>query len=95
MNPPPIPTEAPPPPAPSKWQGILLRVCLIVFTIEVGAVLILLPWTRNWDQNYFRDWLPLSKSYWMEPSFRGAITGLGLVNLYIALLQVIRLFRRK
>lgn len=79
----------------SKWQGVLLRLCLIVFTIEVGAVLVLLPWTRNWDQNYFRDWLPQSSKYWMEPSFRGAITGVGLVNLYVALLQVVGLFRRK
>jgi hypothetical protein len=84
------PLEAVPP----KRQGRLLTVCFAIFSLEVGLFLVVFPWMDSWTINYFQGFSPSLESLWDEPSFKGLITGLGFVNIYIALLQVIRLFRR-
>lgn len=101
-EPPPItsgPGDASPSPvaevARPRWHLAILRLCLILFTTEIGIVLVAFPWMSNWESNYFRDFLPKGDSYWNAPSFKGAVTGLGLVNLYVALLQVAGMFRKR
>jgi hypothetical protein len=76
------------------WQRRLLRISLALFIFEIGAFLVVFPWTENWNLNYFQTVAPSLQDLWYQPSFRGAITGLGFVNIYIACLQVIHTFRR-
>jgi hypothetical protein len=76
------------------WQRRLLRISLALFTFEVGIFLVVFPWLDSWDQNYFQGLTPGLQDLWQNPSFRGALTGLGFVNIYIACLQVIHSFRR-
>jgi hypothetical protein len=76
------------------WQRRLLRISLALFTFEVGLFLVIFPWTENWDVNYFQGLTPGLQDFWQNPSFRGALTGLGFVNIYIACLQVVHSFRR-
>src|SRR5580693_4826634 len=77
----------------STWQRRLLRISLALFIFEVGAFLAIFPWTESWDLNYFQMVTPGLQDLWQQPSFRGALTGLGFVNIYIACLQVIQSFR--
>lgn len=72
----------------------LLRICFAIFTFEIGLFLAVFPWVETWSVNFFAGWFPLIENIWDEPYFRGAITGLGLVNIYIACAEVFRLFRR-
>jgi hypothetical protein len=72
----------------------LLRVCLAIFTFEIGLFLTIFPWVDIWSLNYFSGWLPTLEHFWDDPYFRGAITGLGLVNIYLACAEVVRIFRR-
>ena len=72
----------------------LLRLVFAIFTFEIGLFLVVFPWVDIWSVNYFSGWLPALENMWDEPYFRGAITGLGLVNIYIACAEVLRLFRR-
>lgn len=53
----------------------------MAFFLEVGLLLIVLPWSGFWDRNYFAAvWPPLAD--FLKNNFvRGAVTGLGLVNL--------------
>jgi hypothetical protein len=76
------------------WQRRLLRVSLALFTFEVGIFLVLFPWTESWNLNYFQGLSPSLQDLWQQPSFRGALTGLGFVNIYIACLQFAYSFRR-
>jgi hypothetical protein len=76
------------------WQRRLLRLSLALFTLEVGVFLVLFPWWGSWDLNYFQTLTPWLQDLWEQPSFRGAITGLGFVNIYIACLQFVHSFRR-
>ncbi len=80
--------------APKRWQGRVLTICFAVFAFEVGLFLVVFPWQDSWTLNYFQGISPAVENIWDEPSFRGFVTGLGFVNIYIGLLQVIRLFRR-
>ena len=77
------------------WQRRLLRISLALFTFEIGVFLIFFPWTTSWDVNYIQRLTPWLQSFWQEPSFKGAVTGLGFVNVYIACLQAVSSFRRK
>ncbi|HLH37925.1 MAG TPA: hypothetical protein VKX39_02155 [Bryobacteraceae bacterium] len=93
FSPPDVVSEEPPKAA-RKWQKRLLRICFVVFTFEIGLFLVIFPWMDDtWDLNYFNSVVPMLQSVWDDPYFRGALTGLGFVNIYIACQEVIRLFR--
>jgi len=72
----------------------LLRICFAIFTFEIGLFLTVFPWVDIWSLNFFSAWIPALENIWDERYFRGAITGLGLVNIYVACAEVLRLFRR-
>jgi hypothetical protein len=77
------------------WQSRLLSICFVIFTFEVGLFLVIVPWMdETWSLNTSQEILPALQPIWIDPYFRGAITGLGLVNIYIACAEVLRLFRR-
>ena len=77
------------------WQSRLLRICLAIFTFEIGLFLVVFPWMDDaWSINYVQKLIPALRDVWEDPYFRGALTGLGLVNIYISCLEIIRLFRR-
>ena len=87
-------TPVPADPVPARRQGRLLTVCFAIFAFEVGLFLVVVPWQDSWTLNYFQGVSPGVETLWDEPSFRGFVTGLGLVNIYIATLEIVRLFRR-
>ena len=96
----PEPASTPPTPVPSgEIRGPartprLLRLAFAVFTFEIGLFLTIFPWVDIWSLNYFAEWIPALENVWEDPYFRGAITGVGLVNIYVACTEVVRLFRR-
>ena len=82
-------------PKPRTWQRRLLGICFAIFAFEVGLFLVIFPWLDDtWDVNYFQTLIPALQNLWDDPYFRGAVTGLGFVNIYIACLEVVRLLRR-
>jgi hypothetical protein len=38
---------------------LFTRLLLVVYFLEVGLLLVLLPWFAFWDRNYFADAFPL------------------------------------
>jgi hypothetical protein len=69
----------------------LLRVVLLLLWLEVGLVLILVPWSEIWDVNYFLYQYPALGLFVKNPYLRGAISGLGVMNVFLAL----EAFRRR
>jgi hypothetical protein len=53
----------------------------VAFFLEVGLLLIVVPWSTFWDRNYFADMWPVVRAIVTNNFVRGAISGLGLVNL--------------
>lgn len=63
--------------------------------LEVGLLLILIPWSTFWDHNYFAETFPLVRDAITNNYVRGAISGLGLLNLYAALAELVDMFLRR
>lgn len=68
------------------------RLLYGAYFLEVGLLLIVLPWSGFWERNYFaQTWSELLP--FITNSFvRGGITGLGLVNLVAGVSQLAPLF---
>jgi hypothetical protein len=87
----PAPPSAPPSGAPSRWYHKLSAVLFATICLEIGCYLAIFPWTSS--ANDFGAFRPEWRQYWDNPYVRGGISGLGLVNLYIALAEIFRLRR--
>jgi hypothetical protein len=95
---PPTTTESVPGPVPVRrpaysWHHKMWAVLFITFCLEVGIFLVVYPWTPWWEGNYFSNLLPQFRLYWDNMYVRGAISGLGVVNLYISFVEALRLRR--
>ena len=61
-----------------------LRVVLSLDFFLLGVALILLPWLGYWEHNYFLVKYPGLIPYLLHPSVRGAVTGLGVLDVLMA-----------
>jgi hypothetical protein len=95
VTPEPALAETPAPEAEPRKPRRLPRAVLVLLAAGVGLFLVMFPWSDSWNLNYLQELIPGLQSYWDEPSLRGAVMGLGLVNLYIAAWQAVQLLRGK
>jgi hypothetical protein len=75
------------------WYHKLGIFLFIIVCFEVGAFLTVFPWTPQWDGNSVANLFPLLRNLWSSSYFRGAVSGVGLLNIYISLGEVSRLRR--
>ncbi len=71
------------------------RLLIIALLIELGLLLIVIPWSVYWERNYFAQLSPAVNTLVANNYVRGAITGLGAVNLFAALADLSALVRRR
>jgi hypothetical protein len=76
------------PPA-SLLRSRLWRILFCIVAVELGLFLVVYPWTDYWNLNSLPSYvvaiIPNFDDLWDDQSFRGAVTALGLVNLWIAI----------
>jgi hypothetical protein len=60
----------------------------VLSSLLVGLVLAVVPWTTYWDANYLLQPYPFLRHLLLSGFARGAVTGLGLVNILLALAEV-------
>lgn len=56
----------------------------IIYSIEVGVLLFLLPWLDLWEKNYFFQRFGSIGQLMNNLYVRGAISGLGILSIIIA-----------
>ena len=67
------------------WRRRLGIVLYVIFSVELGIVLVLLPWKDVWTNNSFFASYP-GLRLWLNHDFvRGAVSGLGLLNIWIGI----------
>ncbi len=77
----------------------LTVVLFVLVCLMVGSLLVLMPWTNlgipgDWTDNYFLNFVvdktgfETIKTVVASGWFRGAITGLGVFNLFIAFWEI-------
>ena len=63
----------------------MAQLLSILSSLLVGLVLIVAPWTSLWDSNWLLQPHPAMRDVLLNAFTRGAVSGLGLVNVLIAL----------
>jgi hypothetical protein len=64
----------------------------VAYFLEVGFLLVFVPWSPFWDRNYFADLIP-AVGWAMKNTFvRGGVSGLGLVNIVAGLAELFSMF---
>jgi hypothetical protein len=85
--------EEPAEPPKISWFHRLASLLFIIVCFEVGVFLLVFPWMDYWNNNSIAGFAPGVRAIWESSYFRGALSGLGLVNIYISLGEVLRLRR--
>jgi hypothetical protein len=75
------------------WYHKMSAVLFITFCMEIGLFLLIFPWTGYWDTNFFSALIPDWRQYWDNMYVRGAISGFGVLDLYIGFVEILRLRR--
>jgi hypothetical protein len=74
----------------TRWHLRVLGFCLVIFAFELGLFLLVFPWLRSWDLSWIPVHSPKFADFWVSRYFRGALSGLGLLNVYIAIAEFVR-----
>jgi len=90
---PPPPTEIPtallnpgeeaPPPAFPLWMHRISVFLFVLISAVAGVLLIILPWTPEWTDNYLLLSFPSLRPVVANGFFRGICSGLGLLDIWI------------
>jgi hypothetical protein len=63
-------------------------------SLLVGIILVVAPWTALWDTNYLLNPYPALRAFVLNAFTRGTVTGLGLVNIVLAIWEARQHFAR-
>ena len=72
------------------WIDRLGLVIRVVFYIELGMLLAVLPWTRLWTENSLLLAYPQLRDFLQMNFVRGAVTGIGLVDIWIGVWEAVQ-----
>jgi hypothetical protein len=64
----------------------------VAYFLEVGFLLVFVPWSSFWERNYVSQLVPaigfVTRSFFV----RGAVSGLGLINLVAGVAELFSVF---
>lgn len=63
----------------------LSRLLYVAYFLEVGVILVFVPWSVFWERNYFAESLPALNAFMKSNFVRGAVSGIGVLNLLAGL----------
>jgi hypothetical protein len=76
-----------PPPEPHRqiprWLRVAETTLFVVIRLYLGAWLVLLPWRSIWTNVWITHW-PSVAAFIAQGWVRGIVSGLGLLNIWIA-----------
>jgi hypothetical protein len=76
-----------------RWYHKLGGLLFVNLCFLIGVALAVFPWLDWWDANYFSYFSPAWRRIWLNPYFRGAVSGVGLLNVCISFIEIFRLKR--
>jgi hypothetical protein len=72
----------------------VLSVLFFLLYFEIGVLLLLIPWATLWTKNYFVNHFPWMAAVANNYFVRGAVSGIGLLDMWLATSELWRLWRR-
>jgi hypothetical protein len=73
----------------------LAHVLSVASSVLVGLILTVAPWTPLWEAHQWFGPHTAVRAFLTNPFVRGAVSGLGLVNLVLAAAEIHDLLRRE
>jgi hypothetical protein len=61
----------------------IARAMAVVLLFELGALLLYLPWSNFWEQNYFLTSYPWIRHVMLHPATRGIVSGIGVLDIFL------------
>jgi hypothetical protein len=65
------------------WLHRISVLLFVLISAVAGVLLIILPWTPEWTDNYLLLWYPSLRTLVSSGFFRGICSGLGLLDIWI------------
>lgn len=84
------PTPLPDPVEVPVWMQRSFIVSYVLVCIWLGVVLVLLPWSPLWSTNSLLVRWPNLYRFLQHGFVRGVVSGLGLVDIWIGLLEAVQ-----
>jgi hypothetical protein len=72
------------------WMQRTYLIIYVMFCLEVGLMLTLVPWTQAWNHNTYifsSAWL---RSLLQSGFVRGVVTGIGLVDIWLGIWEAVQ-----
>ncbi len=69
------------------------RLVISIYFFQVGAVLIVAPWTTFWDGNYLMESQPFVQLMFKTSFMRGGVSGIGVINIWAGAVDLIALWK--
>ena len=73
-----------------RWLLVMEIVLFVIVRLYVGALVVLLPWRSIWTTNSWIMHWPMIAGFLAQGWVRGLVSGLGLLNIWIALSVLFR-----
>lgn len=83
-------SSQPPAAATPLWLLRIWVVIRVAFFIELGMVLVVLPWTRGWTENSLLLAYPEVRLFLQNNFVRGLISGLGFIDIGFGIWEAVR-----
>ena len=83
---------------PSRIRIWLHRISVLLFVLisaVAGVLLVILPWTPEWTDNYLLLSYPGLRTWVSSGFFRGLCSGLGLLDIWIGFGEALHYHERK
>jgi hypothetical protein len=72
------------------WLQRLFVATYVLFCMVLGIWLVALPWSGKWfDQGLVSNW-PSLQNLLQQGFVKGAVTGLGLIDIWIGILEAVK-----
>lgn len=65
------------------------RLMFVALSIEIGLVLVVIPWSAFWERNYFAELFPPLRTLITNHFVRGAVSGVGVINLTVGVAELV------
>lgn len=76
------------------WTHRLSFLMFVLISAIAGVLLVILPWTPEWTDNYLLLSYPGLRTFVASPFFRGFCSGLGLLDIWIGFSEAIHYHER-
>jgi hypothetical protein len=73
----------------SPWSARIALVIEVMIWIELGMILVFVPWKRVWTDNALILNYPQLREFLGMNFIRGAVTGIGLLDLWVGISRAV------